>query len=120
MKKTVVIGAGIGGLATAIRLARMGYEVDVFESAPTPGGKLSEVRGNGFRFDAGPSLFTLPELAVELLDKDLQFDTIRLPVITRYFWSDGLQLDAHSDVEELCRETETKTGVPAPIFKEYL
>jgi phytoene desaturase len=120
MRKTVVIGAGIGGLATAIRLARMGYEVDVFESAPTPGGKLAEVRGNGFRFDAGPSLFTLPELAIELLDKDLQFDIKRLPVITRYFWSDGLQIDAYSDVEELCREAETKTGIAGKIFKKYL
>jgi phytoene desaturase len=120
MKKTVVIGAGVGGLATAIRLARMGFEVDIFESASTPGGKLAELCGNGFRFDAGPSLFTLPELALELLDNDLQFDIKRLPVITRYFWSDGLQLDAHVDVGELCRETEAKTSVPAPIFKEYL
>lgn len=120
MRKTVVIGAGVGGLASAIRLVRMGFEVDVFESASTPGGKLTEVCGNGFRFDAGPSLFTLPELAVELLDQDLRFDITRLPVITRYFWSDGLQLDAHADVEELCREAETKTGVLSHIFKEYL
>lgn len=120
MKKTVVIGAGVGGLATAIRLARMGFEVDVFESSPAPGGKLAEVRGNGFRFDAGPSLFTLPDLALELLDPDLRFEIKRLPVITRYFWSDGLQFDAHADVEELCREAETKTGVGANSFKKYL
>ncbi len=120
MKKTIVIGAGIGGLAIAIRLARLGYEVEVYEASSSPGGKLNQVKGNGFRFDAGPSLFTLPELALELLDHDLQFDIKRLPIVARYFWSDGLELDAHSDVDEFCREAELKTGVKPSVLKDYL
>ena len=59
-KKVVVIGAGIGGLATAIRLSVKGYSVEVFESNSYVGGKLSQIESKNFRFDAGPSLFTLP------------------------------------------------------------
>jgi phytoene desaturase len=120
MRKAIIIGAGIGGLASAIRLARMGWEVKVFEASTKPGGKLSEIRADGFRFDTGPSLFTLPTLALELLDPDLKFGLRQLPLITRYFWDDGFQLDASADVEELCRETEKKTGVPAGLFRNYL
>ena len=61
MKTAVVIGAGIGGLATAVRLAAKGFRVDVFEKESYPGGKLAELRSDGFRFDLGPSLFTQPE-----------------------------------------------------------
>lgn len=120
MQQAIVIGAGVGGLATAIRMARMGYSVKVFEATDRPGGKLAEIRGSGFRFDAGPSLFTLPELVLELLDSDLQFGVHRLPVITRYFWRDGMQFDAWADSEALCKEAERKTGVPATRVERYL
>jgi len=120
MQKAIIIGAGVGGLATAIRLARMGYSVQVFEAADKPGGKLAEIRGAGFRFDAGPSLFTLPELVLELLDSDLQFKVHRLPVITRYFWRDGMQFDASADPAQLCKEAERVTGVPASRVERYL
>lgn len=120
MKRAIVIGAGAGGLAIAIRLARCGWNVDVFEKSEKPGGKVSELRGNGFRFDAGPSLFTLPGLVNELLDDDLQFGIVKLPVITRYFWPDGMMLDAHADPDEFCREAERRTGVAAQKLQEYL
>lgn len=119
-QKAIVIGAGAGGLGIAIRLARMGMETEVFEMSDKPGGKLNELRLGDYRFDAGPSLFTLPELALELLDEDLRFEIRRLPLITRYFWRDGMVFDAHSDVPELCREAENITGVPAETVKSYL
>lgn len=119
-QKAIVIGAGAGGLGVAIRLARMGMDTEVFEMSDGPGGKLNEIRRGGYRFDAGPSLFTLPELALELLDEDLQFDIRRLPLITRYFWRDGMVFDAHSDVPALCREAEKITGVAAHKVKDYL
>ena len=56
MKTAAVIGAGIAGIATSIRLANKGYEVHVFEANTYPGGKLSSFELNGYRFDAGPSL----------------------------------------------------------------
>lgn len=120
MRKAIVIGTGVGGLAIAIRLARLEYDVTVFETQDSPGGKLNETGDGRFRFDTGPSLFTLPELALELLDEDIRFPIKRLPLVTRYFWNDGARFDAHADVMEFCREAEEKTGVPRDKFMDYL
>ena len=64
--KIAVIGSGIGGLAAACRLAHKGYDVTVFEKNAQAGGKIGEMHINGYRFDTGPSLFTLPQLVEEL------------------------------------------------------
>ena len=63
-KKIAVIGSGIGGLASALRLSKHGYDVTVYESSVDVGGKISEIKSNGYRFDKGPSLFTLPNLVI--------------------------------------------------------
>ncbi len=65
-KKALIIGSGIAGIAAAIRLALKGYAVEVFEANSYPGGKLSEITLGNYRFDAGPSLFTLTEQVDEL------------------------------------------------------
>lgn len=65
-KHVIVIGSGVAGMASAIRLAAKGFSVEIFESASQPGGKLNELRQEGFRFDRGPSLFTLPHLLDEV------------------------------------------------------
>ncbi|MFZ9701228.1 MAG: FAD-dependent oxidoreductase, partial [Flavobacteriales bacterium] len=65
-KKAIVIGGGVSGLAISIRLAKKGYQVEIWEQNDFLGGKLSEHWEQGFRFDAGPSLFTLPELLEEV------------------------------------------------------
>ena len=61
-----MIGAGVSGLAVSIRLAAKGYEVCVIEGSETVGGKIAQHEDSGFRFDRGPSLFTMPELMEEL------------------------------------------------------
>ena len=66
MKRVSVIGSGIGGLAIAVRLALKGYKVSVYESNSSPGGKAAEFSSNGYRFDKGPSLLTMPEKIDEL------------------------------------------------------
>ena len=71
MSSVAVIGAGIGGLATAVRAASEGREVTVFEAAPEVGGKLRELHLEGYRFDLGPSLFTWPDLLLDTLQKQL-------------------------------------------------
>src|SRR3989339_334915 len=73
--KVAVIGSGVAGLATAIRVAARGDIVTLFEKNGTPGGKISQIRDKGYRFDTGPSLFTLPNLVDELLSmKSNQID----------------------------------------------
>jgi phytoene dehydrogenase-like protein len=56
-KKAVIIGAGIAGIAAAIRLRIQGFDVEVFEQNNYPGGKLSDFKLGEYRFDAGPSIF---------------------------------------------------------------
>lgn len=113
-KKVVIIGAGVGGIATAIRLASQGYEVSVLEKNAFAGGKLSEIYAGPYRFDAGPSLFTLPEWVNELLamsPKPVSFDFERLEVVCRYFFADGTKVDAHADPQRFATELEQKTGI---------
>ena len=67
-KKVIIVGSGIAGIATSIRLAKKGYEVTVFEANAYPGGKLSAFNLGAYRFDAGPSLFTMPQFVEELFE----------------------------------------------------
>ena len=64
----IVVGSGIAGIASAIRLSLKGYRVNVYESNGYPGGKLTNLELGNYRFDAGPSLFTLPYLVDELFN----------------------------------------------------
>ena len=112
MSKTVgIIGAGIGGLALSIRLANHGFKVTIFEKNSYPGGKLSELKINGFRFDKGPSLFTMPSLIDELTNLQRsahKFEYQKLAIITNYFYSDGTQLKASANLEDFAEEVHLK------------
>ncbi|KQS35212.1 1-hydroxycarotenoid 3,4-desaturase CrtD [Pedobacter sp. Leaf194] len=125
MPKVVVIGAGIAGIASAIRMAVRGFDVQVFEANDYPGGKLSQIEMNGFRFDGGPSLFTMPQYVDELFKlagkepKDY-FEYEKLDEICRYFYEDGLRLTASSDVEIFANEVGEKTNSSAAEIKRFL
>ena len=64
--KIIIVGSGIAGMAAAIRLKSFGYNVEIFEANSYAGGKLTAFKSNGYRFDMGPSLFTMPNLIEEL------------------------------------------------------
>lgn len=121
----VVIGSGIAGLASAIRLRAQGYDVTILEAAPVPGGKNRDFHRDGFRFDAGPSVFTLPELLKDTLssaglDPD-EFISIReLEASCRYFWRDGTTLTAWTDPARFAREAEQVLGEPAESIHRFL
>ena len=125
MKKAVVIGAGIAGIASAIRLQNKGFSVTVLEKNSYPGGKLTQLSGNGFRFDAGPSLFTMPQLVDELFEicgknpKDY-FEYDKLDVLCNYFYEDGTRISAYSDINQFANEIEKKTTDTAKKVKEHL
>ncbi|MEZ5070806.1 MAG: FAD-dependent oxidoreductase [Bacteroidales bacterium] len=113
--KAIVIGSGVGGLAMAIRLAVKGYEVHVFEKNGTTGGKIGEIRRDGFRFDTGPSLLTLPSLLDELFllagrKRDDRLPLVRLDMLCRYFYEDGTEIDAWSEPRRFAAEVEQKPG----------
>lgn len=62
MKKAIVIGAGVAGLSTAVRLQSSGYEVEIFEKKSIPGGKMSQIKKDGYTFDVGPTLVMMPKI----------------------------------------------------------
>jgi phytoene desaturase len=62
----IVIGSGFGGLAAALRLRAMGYEVEVWERGQSPGGRAAVFEQDGFTYDAGPTVITAPFLFDEL------------------------------------------------------
>lgn len=106
---TAIIGAGIGGLATAVRLAAAGEEVTVWEKNASPGGKLSQLRMGAYRFDTGPSLFTLPRLVEELYELCGERMENHLPIqklgaSCRYFYSDGSAFTFYHDPQVLSEE----------------
>ncbi len=116
-KIAVVIGAGIAGIAAAIRLSAKGYKVICLEANSFPGGKLSEISGDGFRFDAGPSLFTMPHYVDELfrLHRKNPSDYFRYKKLNNtgiYFYPDGTKMIAHSDLDAFADELENKLNVP--------
>ena len=105
----MVIGAGVGGLAAAARLGAAGHRVTVFERAEVVGGKLGgyeRVTPEGtFRFDTGPSLFTLPHVFAELFaatggDLAAELDLVPLDPVVRHVFPGGTVLDSSSDPDE--------------------
>lgn len=125
MKKAGIIGSGIGGIAAAIRLALKGYAITVFEANATFGGKMTQFALNGFRFDAGPSLFTLPQLVDDLFllaGKNPQdyFRYQQLEIITQYFFADTTRLTAYREPEKFAAEVEKKLGIKQQDVLTYL
>ena len=124
-KKVSVIGAGVAGLATSIRLAAKGYKVSVFEANDRAGGKLSELTSDGFRFDMGPSLFTLPELVDELFELSGKnprafFNYHKLDESCRYFYEDGCSIIGYTDRDRFAKEAAEKTGVDSSNIIRFL
>ena len=123
-KKAIVIGAGLAGLASAIRLAHRGIEVHVFENNAFPGGKINSKTINGFRFDQGPSLFTCPEYLGELFTlcgKDFStFKTIPYTESFNYFYEDGTQIQLFKEREKVIQELTEKLGESKIQLEKYL
>lgn len=125
MSKAIVIGAGIAGIASAIRLAVKGFEVEVFESNSYPGGKLSEFQIGAYRFDAGPSLFTMPQYVDELFKQAGKkptdyFEYQKLEEVCRYFWEDQTRLTAFADIEKFAAEIAKNTSSNPSEIKKFL
>ncbi|MCW2616531.1 MAG: UDP-galactopyranose mutase [Frankiales bacterium] len=118
MSRVVVIGAGVGGLAAAARLAHLGHDVTVCEASESVGGKLGLVEADtssgGFRFDTGPSLVTMPQVFRDLFEdtggwpRGLALEP--LEPLARYRFADGTAFDASSDLDEHCARLDAALG----------
>ena len=101
-KRVAVVGGGLGALSGAIRLARLGFSVQLFEKNPTLGGKVNEVVLSDYRFDTGASLLTMPSVIDELFEfagfkRSDYLDFVPIDPICRYFFRDGSVMDASAD-----------------------
>jgi phytoene desaturase len=94
--KVVVVGAGVGGLVAGIELAAAGCAVTVLEQGDAPGGKCARVSRDGFVWDAGPSLLTMPWVFSDLLAGEL--DLLRVEPVTQYTFADGSAVELSADL----------------------
>lgn len=120
-----IIGAGIGGLTSAALLASDGHSVTVYEKNDFAGGKMNEMRVDGFRFDMGPSLLTMPEILTlvyadcgEELDDYLTVEP--LEPLCRYFFNDGTRFDNFNNLERSLAEVERIAPSDRQSYAEFL
>ena len=124
-KQAAIIGAGIAGLASAIRLRAQGHEVAVFEANNYPGGKLTAFEKMGYRFDMGPSLFTMPHLVEDLfklakIPMHKYFSYKKKKNICTYFFEDGTYFEAPADEKEFAKKSAEIFDITEKELLNYL
>ncbi len=113
--RVVVVGAGLGGLSAALRLAGAGREVTVVERESVPGGRAGLLEDAGYRFDTGPTVLTMPDLLADAFDcvgeaMEDHLALTPLDPVYRAFYPDGSVLDVRSDPVEMAEEVRRVCG----------
>ena len=123
--KVSIIGGGLGGISAAISLATEGYDVELYEKNDHLGGKLNQKTIEGFTFDLGPSILTMPHIFEELFtraDKKMTdyVDIQKLDLQWRNFFEDGTSLDLYEDIEKIHKVNPTLNVDDKRDLEEYL
>jgi phytoene desaturase len=123
--RAVVIGAGFGGLALAIRLQSAGYATTILEKRDKPGGRAYVYEDQGFVFDAGPTVITDPTCLEELfqLSGRRMSDYVDLVPVTPFYqlrWEDGSTFDYVNDQTELDRQIARRSPVDVEGYRRFL
>lgn len=125
-KKVIVVGAGVAGLSSAIRLQKDGYAVEIYEKESLPGGKMHVIEKDGFKFDLGPTIVMMPDLYREIFeyagkDPDDYIPMKRLdPMYRSYFHKGTESIDISSDLVKLMKTLEEISPEDAVGFLKYL
>jgi phytoene desaturase len=125
-QKVVVVGAGLAGLSAALRLAGAGREVTVIERESVPGGRNGLLNKDGYAFDTGPTVLTMPSLiqdAFSAVGEDMKDWLELMPVspLYRAFYADGSQIDVHADTAAMEQEIREKvSATEAAGYREYV
>lgn len=126
MKQTVIIiGAGIGGIATANILAKAGYSVDVFEKNDQPGGRAGLLEKDGFRFDTGPSWYLMPEVFEHyffLFDRRVEdeLELTRLSPAYKVFFEHEPPITIRSDIDQDAATFESIESGAGNKLRDYV
>jgi phytoene desaturase len=124
-RRVVIIGAGPGGLAAAMLLAKAGAQVTILEKQPRVGGRTSRIEGNGFRFDLGPTFFLYPQILQEIFQevgRDLykEVPMTKLDPQYRIIFGAGGELNATPDVERMAAEIAKLSPADAQSFRRFM
>jgi phytoene desaturase len=125
LPKAVVIGAGLGGLAAAIRLGARGYRVTVLDRLPVPGGRATVHKQDGFTFDAGPTIITAPFVLEELWHFAGRnfYDDVKLKALEPYYvirFDDGDTFTNRSDPAEMRREVARISPADVAGYERFM
>lgn len=125
MKRVNIIGAGLGGLATALRLNKLGYEVQIFEKLSRPGGRSNIIEENGFRVDTGPTILVMKESLVDFYkeigyDLHERLDLVQLDPNYRIYFHDHTYIDLWNNMTQLAMELETIAPGAANQFFRFM
>ncbi|HUP80727.1 MAG TPA: phytoene desaturase family protein [Pirellula sp.] len=123
--RVVVIGAGPGGLASALQLVHGGAEVTVLEARSQVGGRCASIYANGFRFDTGPTFYLYPRILREIFqsvgrDIDVEIPMKRLDPQYRVSFGAGGYLDCTHDLGEMDRQIAEMSPEDVGALKKYL
>ena len=109
-KNVIVVGAGLGGIATALRLAKKGFKVKILEKNSQAGGRLNQLKKDGFTFDVGPSFFSMSFEFKEFADDcgiDIPFDFVELdPLYSVNFRGNPKTFHLYKDLKKLAEQFE--------------
>jgi phytoene desaturase len=124
-KKVIIVGAGPGGLSSAMVLAHAGYDVTVVERAAKVGGRTSSIQADGFTFDAGPTFFLYPRVLEEIFSsvgRNLrdEVNLIRLDPQYRIIFGAGGELLATGDIERMEKQIAAISPDDAPAFRRFM
>ena len=122
--RVTVIGAGLGGISAAISLKAAGYDVEVFEKNSQIGGKLNVMEKDGFTFDLGPSIFTLPQFFQDLFERagKKMDDYVQLDAVTphwRNLFENKPTIDLYQEEDLMRRELDKLPGDPEAHWREF-
>ncbi|MEI8207524.1 MAG: phytoene desaturase family protein, partial [Kiritimatiellales bacterium] len=124
-KKVAVIGSGLGGISAAISLRQEGYEVDLYEKNQQIGGKLNQLQSQGYTFDLGPSILTLPHIFERLFERSgkKMADYISIRTVRphwRNFFEDGTVINLFPEPDKMSAEAERVAPGSAKEVEDFL
>lgn len=124
-RKIIIVGAGVGGLSAAARLAHQGHQVHVFEKGATPGGRCNVLKLDGYTFDTGPTLLLMPEVLEQTFaavhrNVGDYLELVRCDPNYRIHFRDGSNLTLSSDLTATGKELEKIEPGSFPRYLEFL